>query len=129
MCRQPSIILADSEPGEDPLPDSIRVFVLAGEKQRDYSIGKLSEVRGVVHGNETAVQLMKVTHPTPPRRRACTHCSPGTLVSWQVSIAARGEFKFWGGWRFGQVATSTPIILRQERKSFTFRKNFLSKIR
>ena len=66
MCMQPSVILADSELGKGPLRDSIRVLVLASEKQQDYSIGKLSEVWGVVHGNETAVQLTKVAHPTPP---------------------------------------------------------------
>jgi hypothetical protein len=55
----------DSEPGEDPLSDSIRVFVLAN----------------------------------------------------------------FGGVAIRPFATSTPIILRQQRKSFTFRKNFLGKIR
>lgn len=66
MCIQPSIILADSEPSKGQLPDSIRIFVLASEKQQNYPIGKLLEVRGVVHGSETAVQLTQVAHSTPP---------------------------------------------------------------
>jgi hypothetical protein len=66
MCMQPSIILADSEPGKSQLPNSIRIFLLESEQQQDYPIGKLLQVRGVVHGSRTAVQVTKVAYSTPP---------------------------------------------------------------
>ena len=60
MCAQPSIFLADTvENTKNPHYD-LRVLVSEQEREEDYKLGQLVEVRGTVYGDRTAVVFSKL---------------------------------------------------------------------